>query len=314
VKFSVCIPSIRAETLQHTIDSLHRQTWTEWEALIIGQGHDPALRRLGQAAASADPRVRYLNLDNRGLSLARNAGIKASTGDVIAMIDDDCEAHVNWLAVLADGFRSAPDLGLIGGALIAPKPNRPGIVTCPAMVPSDALYDPIAHGRRPPPGWDWVGANFAMRRSVAEVAGPFDEALGAGAPFPAAEDTDYKLRLERFGIKMLSTSSAIVFHSYGHRYGLRSAIRSSRNYASGNGGLAGKLTLLGDPRGREWVRITARQSLTNSLRQGRPHRLPIDLVRLWQYLRSYRRCLREYIVQHGDVVLHPINSRRSARR
>jgi hypothetical protein len=187
--------------------------------------------------------------------------------------------------------------------LIAPKPARRGIAVCPSLVPSEAVYDPVQTGRRPPPGWDWVGGNFAIRRRLFDVVGPFDECLGAGASFPAGEDTDYKLRLEALGIKMRSTPRSVVSHSHGYRYGLRAALRSSRNYATGNGGLAGKLTLLGDPRGREWVVVVAREAIADGVRKRQPHRLPVGLLRFWHYARSYRRCLRQYCVDNQEAVL-----------
>ena len=54
---------------------------------------------------------------------------------------------------------------------------------------------------------------------MAKRLGTFDECLGAGADFPAAEDTDYKLRLEAAGIRMLTTPRAAVVHTYGVRKG-----------------------------------------------------------------------------------------------
>jgi len=94
--------------------------------------------------------------------------------------------------------------------------------------------------------------------------------------FPAAEDTDYKLRLEAAGIRMLTTPRAAVVHTYGVRKGW-ALLRSQQNYATGNGGMAGKLTLLGDSRGAEWLEETR----NGSRREWRaaPQRLPRSLRR-----------------------------------
>ena len=84
-----------------------------------------------------------------------------------------------------------------------------------------------------------------MRAGLAAVVGPWDEHLGAGAEFPAGEDTDYKLRLEALGVRMLATPRSVIHHSSGRRVA-REAWRSQRNYAFGNGALAAKLTLADD--------------------------------------------------------------------
>lgn len=305
MKFSVCIAATRPTTLQAAVDSIRRQTWTDWELIIVGQGNDSGLRRLGEALAQSDQRVRYIHLERRGLSLARNAAVQASTADLIAMLDDDCEADQHWLEVLAGCFAAEPEVGVVSGSLLAPRRSRRGLAICPAFNPAEALYDPIASGRRPPSRWDWVGGNFALRRSVAERIGPFDEYLGAGAAFPAAEDTDYKLRLEALSIKMRSTPRAIVYHTYGFRYGLRAVLNNSKNYARGNAGLAGKLTLLGDPRGREWLEMTKQSAKWDWLCQRKPQRLPANLLRLWYYTRAYRSCLRDYRADAGQGLLYP---------
>lgn len=296
MKFSVCIAATRATTLGAAIESIRRQTWSDWELIILGQGADASLKSLGEAAAQTDSRIRYIHLERQGLSVARNAGLRAATGEIIAMTDDDCEAQADWLAVLAEYFSAEPDVGLVGGALLAPKPSRQGLAVCPAFKPIEALYDPVADGRKPPRGWDWVGGNFALRRSVAEQIGQFDEHLGAGAIFPAGEETDYKLRMEALGIKMRSTPRSVVYHTFGYRYGLRAMLRHARNYAQGNAGLAGKLTLMGDPRGQEWLARTKHDCLQGWLKRHQPQRLPANLLRLWHYQRTYNRCLRDYRV------------------
>ncbi len=214
-------------------------------------------------------------------------------------MDDDCEAHADWLAVLAECFDRELDVGLIGGALIPPQPLQRGIASCPGSIPAEALYDPSTHPCEPPPGWDWIGGNFAMRRQLIEQCGLFDECLGAGSDFPAAEDTDYKLRLEKLGVKMRSTPRSVVYHTYGFRYGLRAAVQLSRNYAYGNGGLAGKLTLLNDPRGLEWKHNTWRDCLRKWRHPLRPHRIAVDLLRLKNYITAYNHCIRTYEINNG---------------
>jgi glycosyltransferase involved in cell wall biosynthesis len=306
MKVSICIGSVRATTLGPAIESIQQQTWDDWELIVVGQGPDPALRSVGESAAARDSRVRYIHLDQKGVSLARNVAVRASVGEIIAITDDDCEARADWIATLVESFAAEPDVDVVGGALIAPTSRRPGFANCPDQVPSEALYDPVASGMKPPAGWDWVTANVAFRRHALERAGPFDECFGPGAVFRVATDTDYKFRLELLGVRMRSTPRAVVFHTHGCRYGLGPVVRRSIDYSFGHGALAAKLTLLGEQRGREWLEIMRRECTVGWLRPFRPDRLAVSLVQLAYFTRGYTRCLREYRLDATRGVLQSL--------
>lgn len=292
MRITVCIPATRAVTLPAAIDSLMDQTYEDWTLIVVAQGADISVPEASRRAAATSDRVRLVSIPHRGLSRARNAALEHADSEVIAMMDDDCEAAPDWLATLANCFQEDERVGLVGGALVAPIASR-FLTRCPALDPADATYQPTP-GALPPAGWDWIGGNFALRRSAADRVGPFDENLGGGATFMAGEDTDYKLRMEHLQIRMRSTPKAVVRHTWGSRHGLRALFRYQRSYAMGNGALAAKLTLAGDPRGREWVsrtRTECMQDLRNPLRM---HRFPEPLLR-WNYYRSaYATCLRDY--------------------
>lgn len=314
MKITVCIPTVRVKTLEAAVESIRSQTWTNWELIIVGQGQDEALNALGQAIARQDDRIRYLRIEEKGLSRARNAGIKVATANVIAFIDDDCEAHPHWLATIVECFAAQPDVGLVAGSLVAPHPARTGIGTCPHVDAVDAIYDPVANPHRPPSGWDWFGANCAIRRNVIERVGFFDEYLGAGSPFGGAEDYDYKLRLEKSGIRMRTTSRLIVYHTGGWRYGLRAFMQLRRNYWRGNGALAAKLTLLGSTQGRTWLNHEIKECLTNCLsarRAWQQRRLAMpNPVRLWYFVQGYRDCMQHFRVDRTFSALQPLSSKK----
>jgi GT2 family glycosyltransferase len=241
-----------------------------------------------------------VHLTERGCSRARNAGTRLSSGEVIAFLDDDCEADPAWLETIVRAFDADPALGAVGGAVIGPAKLGP-LASCPTVMPAEALYDSALTPQRPPAGWNWIGANCAFRLTAAARVGPWDEVLGPGTPFPVGEDTDYKLRLEALGVRMLTTPRSRILHSSGVRRG-RAALRSQRNYAFGNGALAAKQTLSGDPRGRLWLRRTRWECLTGWLRRGRPHRLPVDLRRGLWFEMGYWRCLRHYRLDEAGLL------------
>lgn len=294
---SVCIPATRVESLAAAIRSVREQTWQDWEVIVLGQGSARIQAALGattRAAAANDARVRHVPLSTHGLSRARNAGLAEARGDVIAFLDDDCEARSDWLAVIAGAFVSDPSLGLVGGSVV-PRGRIGPLSSCPALSAAEAVYDPAANPQRPPRDWDWIGANFAIRADVAARVGAWDAELGAGSTFPAGEDTDYKLRMEALGIRMLTTPRSIIVHAAGTR-SAGAALRSQRNYQLGNGALAAKQTLSGDPRGELWRLQTRRRAASDWLTTRRVHRLPVGVLRAVWFEIGYRRCLRHYEV------------------
>jgi glycosyltransferase involved in cell wall biosynthesis len=307
VKFTVCVPTVRPGTLEHTVRSIIAQTWSDWELLIVGQGDDPALKGMGERVERMDSRIRYIHLDQRGISRARNAGLAVAGGEIVAMTDDDCEAAPDWLAALAALFERYPRVGVVGGALRAPRVSRWKLESCLSYIPAEAICDP-KRDEDPPEGWGWIGANFALRKTVADQIGPFDECLGAGASvFPAAEDIDYRMRLSAAGVVTLSSPAPVVFHTYGVRRGVRQNLRLALAYARGNAGLDGKLTLMGNPHGQWSASRVLRGGLIETLRSGKLYRLPIVLLYGWTYQAAYQRCLREFVIG-PDGALSPVKT------
>lgn len=307
---SICMPSIRPDTLGDAIASVKRQTHQTWELIVIGQGDERSMRAAVEAAADGDERVRYTHVDRFGANVGRNQGVRQAKGELLAFLDDDCEAAEDWVARIVATFDEYPDLGLLAGSLV--RPDRPAgsprFAECPEMIPLEVMYHPAETGGVSPPGFGAVGANLAVRRSVAEAVGPYDELLGPGTRYGGADDTDYVLRAEALPTPLRSDPALIVNHTHGFRFGLRGSYRILRAYAAGNGALAAKLTLLGDRRGREWAKASFRMATVDHLASRRPQAIPGSLLRHWLYRRSYRQCLREHTVRSDDGGKDPVRA------
>ena len=284
------------------IASIRRQTFTDWELVVVGQGNDPALRAVGEAWARQDERIRYIHTERHGVSRARNIAVRAAVGEIIAITDDDCEARDDWLATIVKCFTAEPDVDVVGGAMVAPHARRGWLTNCPELVPAEALYDPVRSGHQAPPGFSWVTGNVAFRRAPLERGGPFDELFGPGAYFRVATDTDYLARLDQAGIRMRSTPRSVVIHTHGCRRGFRQLLRRSIDYSWGHGALAAKWTLVGDVRGRQWLDSKRRECAIGWLRPFRPHRLPLGVFQLWHFSRGYDHCRRRFRVDPSGVL------------
>jgi glycosyltransferase involved in cell wall biosynthesis len=293
----VCIPTVRPGTLGHAVASIVRQTHQDWDLTVVGQGdEEPALRAATALAAGGDERVRYVHIDGRGASVARNAGANASTGEAIAFMDDDCEADAGWLAAIDVAFTD--DVGFVCGSVVGPPSSERRLAVCPTIEPDDVVFDPEQGD--PPPGFGLLGANMAVRRLDAQRVGSFDECMGPGSYFQGGEEHDYLSRLAALGVRAHSTPRSIVHHTYGVRYGVRAVYSHKRERIRGDGAVTAKGTLLGVPRGGRSVRgcvveLARVQLATISLR-----RLPLHAFRQYHFLMSYRECLRGFGISSDD--------------
>ena len=102
-EFSVIIPAYNSEaTLARALDSVFAQTWPAHEVIVIDDGStDDTL----QVARGFGDRVRVIHQSNAGVSMARNRGAEAATGDWLAFLDADdwyypdrLRWHAEWIA------------------------------------------------------------------------------------------------------------------------------------------------------------------------------------------------------------------------
>jgi hypothetical protein len=163
--------------------------------------------------------VDYLREERPGRSRARNAAVAAAPGEVLAFVDDDVLPDRFWLAELARGFAELPTVDVLQGTVLPAELETPAQVWfaryggrgqdfTPAPISLRSLL-----GRRPmpPPG---TGATLAFRPGVIEAIGGFDEALGAGTPAAAAEETLALLRVLRAGGSAAYRPAALVRRRY----------------------------------------------------------------------------------------------------
>jgi glycosyltransferase involved in cell wall biosynthesis len=167
----------RWDNLVACVESLRRQTALAAE-LIVVVDHNPAL--LDRAGAAFPDATVIENGRPRGLAGARNAGIAASSSDVVAFIDDDARAEPDWLEQLRGCFGAAETVGA-GGALIPDWEDGQ-----PTWVPPEfywvfgcsytGLPERLAPVRNP------IGANMAARAAVLEQVGGFREGGEGDSP------------------------------------------------------------------------------------------------------------------------------------
>ena len=113
-KVTVIIPTYnRAYCLAATLQSLQRQTYPHWEALVIDDGSTDDTAALITQLRRDDDRIRYHPQRNQGVSGARNAGLRLADGDWIAFLDSD-DSWQSWkLAAQVACLESLPEAGMV---------------------------------------------------------------------------------------------------------------------------------------------------------------------------------------------------------
>ena len=217
-----------------------------WELVIVDNGSTDGtgetLRELAEAAAFP---VRHVVEPEPGLGRALNAGVRASAAPIVATTDDDCYPAPDYVDRVLDLFdRHA--VGFAGGRIrLHDDSHAPvSIVDRPetVLLPSPTF---------PPPGLIG-GANLAFRRTVFDNVGGFDDALGAGTPFPC-EDADFCARASARGWDGGYFPEPVVHHDHRYAPGADAdAVR--RGYARARGAYYAKTLLDLPPLRRECLK------------------------------------------------------------
>jgi GT2 family glycosyltransferase len=144
-----------------------------YEVVVVDDGSGGATRALVSSLAGGRPAIAYLRVAGRDANAARNAGIEAARGELIALIDDDVQVPDGWLAALCAGASRWPEAECFGGP-IRPVFEGRSPDTCAAHELAGAAFDAGPHERQVEEVW---GGNMALRRSAVSRAGPFRAGL-----------------------------------------------------------------------------------------------------------------------------------------
>lgn len=184
---SVVIPAYnQSQFLADAVHSVLCQTLDDLEVIVVDDGSTDDTAQV--ASGIRDPRVRYIYQENRGLSAARNTGIRASTGKYLSFLDCDDLFAPSKLEWLTRALEERPDAGLAAGQAVPidEEGGRVGAIfdTPPSDDPSKLLLGNPLH----------VGSVLLVKEWQERV-GYFDEDLRS------YEDWDLWLRLACAGCR-----------------------------------------------------------------------------------------------------------------
>ncbi len=207
---TVVVPAMNEEKYIPTcIDSLHRQTFRNFEVIVVSLSHDTT-NKLCQAAG-----LQVIVQQGKGVSTARKQGFEYARGDIIASTDADSQPDPNWLENIASYF-SDPQVVCVYG----PTRLTPSTLTNKILSFCGRLLQRSAHLLHDDKIW---GMNFAVRKTAYLQTGGFNPHL------IVTEDLDLGSRIKKLGQMVwapdviVSSSDRRITHYHLWKFLLKSA-------------------------------------------------------------------------------------------
>jgi glycosyltransferase involved in cell wall biosynthesis len=216
IKISIVICTYnRALILKDTLSNFLNCVKTNiyYELLVIDNNSCDNTREVVMAFAKNNSTINYYFESKQGLSEARNTGINASSGNIIAFVDDDVFFDPFWLIEVVRIFQDYPEASCMGGKSIPQfEIGKPDWITDNLLT----LYGSTNSGDT----IKWMnypeypfGLNMAFKRDVFDRIGMFNSALGRkNKNLLSNEESEVFWRINQADLKVIYTPKALLHH------------------------------------------------------------------------------------------------------
>ena len=201
-----------SRTIDECLRGIAKLDYPDVEVIVVDDGSTDCTPQI-----VSEHNVRMIRTSNQGLSSARNTGLEAATGEIVAYVDDDAYPDVHWLKYLAAMFRTTEHAG-VGGPNIPPRDDGP-IAHCVANAPGGPVHVLLSDREAE----HIPGCNMAFRKTCLEAIGGFDPRFRV-----AGDDVDVCWRLQERGWTLGFHPAALVWHR--RRNSVRTYWKQQRGY------------------------------------------------------------------------------------
>ena len=201
-----------SRTIRDCLDGLRLLEYPDYEVIVVDDGSTD-----DTAAIAREYGFRVISTDNLGLSSARNTGLAAASGEIVAYTDDDARPNPHWLTYLAIAFQQGDYAG-VGGPNIPPPDDGP-IAECVAKAPGGPIHVLLSDREAE----HIPGCNMAFRADALRAVGGFDSHFRV-----AGDDVDVCWRIRERGWRLGFSPAAMVWHH--RRNSVRAYWKQQRGY------------------------------------------------------------------------------------
>lgn len=236
----------RTTLLKNALASVLACDYADFDVVVVDNASDDAAT-VEYVEGLSEPKVQVRVEPVPGLAVARNAGVRAARGNVVAFTDDDVVVDRMWLRRLGETFAADPSIGCVTGLVVPGELRTPAQDVFEKLAQKQAnwsskLTSESFHISQPPAGNPLfpfqvglygTGANLAIPRAVLTKLGGFDDGLGVGSPAGGGEDIDIFVRVITAGYRLVYEPAAFIWHRH---YPEMSALENEvRTYGRGLG-------------------------------------------------------------------------------
>jgi O-antigen biosynthesis protein len=210
----------------HALQQMH---YPDYEVIVVDNApQTDGVADLLQRESAHDSRLRYVREDCPGLGAARNRGLTAARGEIVAYTDDDVRVDGNWLAEIVRACALTPQTAAATGLILPYEIESAAQLWFEQYGGfgrgfAQRIYDQAAHRPQDPlfpyrASIFGAGANMAFRTDYLREMGGFDPALGPGTRSGGGDDLEAYFRVITAGGQIVYEPAAIVFHMHRREY------------------------------------------------------------------------------------------------
>lgn len=220
MKLSIILPTYnRSSMVVNTLYSLTQMTASpeQWECIIVNNNSTDDTEEVVTNFLQALPphfNFHFVTETEQGLSAARNRGYRESIGDIVAFIDDDETVNTDFANAYLTLFENIPEAGAASGKVIPEYPSGKPLWLTPLTENPIACPVDLGNSIKPYPSYKHpAGGNMALRRTVLEQTGTFNNSLGRkGSSLIGGEEYELIDRVKAAGFSIYYTPYANIRH------------------------------------------------------------------------------------------------------
>jgi GT2 family glycosyltransferase len=213
------------ETAIRCVEAIQSAASGSYEVIVVeNRPAHSTVRHTLEECFGEDRRVRYVEEHRPGLACARNAGLRAAQGELVAFTDDDVVIDPAWLPSIRSTFAANPQVDCVTGLILPLELETQTQLLVERFAGYAKGFLPRIYAlEQPPPdqplfpytaGYFGSGANMAFRTAALRSLGGFDPCLGTGTRARGCEDLDICIRVLNAGSRLAYEPRAVVWHRH----------------------------------------------------------------------------------------------------